>query len=92
MTLEKSVKAAFAGMLLQAAVIPDCNMSEKTLVTQYIMVEKEGKGALHRIYYDNSIAGQPKRCKAEFDITHMEERGDRYLLILGEGRYYVEQR
>ena len=87
----KTLKQIVLGTMLLSQGTIDCDLSERNLITQYIIVEDNGKGTLHRVYLDKSVPDKTKRCKVEYDITGIEPRGSRYLMILGEGRYYVDQ-
>jgi len=87
-----SLKALLGGVMLITNVsdIP-CDMSEKNLLTHYVVVEKTGKGTYHRIYMDKTDQLVPKRCKAEYDFEGLEERINKYLIYFGQPRFYIDQ-
>src|SRR3990167_8922535 len=87
----KNLRQVISGLSIGLAQLGsiDCKLVEENLMTQYMIIESDGKGILHRNYLDKSSAPIVKRCKVEYEVTSMETKHDRQVVTFGPAKLRI---
>ena len=64
-------------------------LTEQNFLQQYVVLGSDGTGKLVRMHLDKSTKSCiDERCRVEYDISGVDQRAGKHLLMFNSARYY----